>query len=48
MFNDSKNVPNVQNVPNVLQGKSFGFIPEDLKHDTAFVYEVRSKVCEYV
>ena len=24
------------------------FISEDLKHDTAFVYEVMSKVCEYL
>ena len=31
-----------------LQEKSIGFISEDLKHDTAFVYEVMSKVCEYV
>ena len=37
-----------KNVPNVLQEKSLGFISEDLKHDTAFVYEVRSKVCEYI
>ena len=37
-----------KNVPNILQEKSFGFISEDLKHDTAFVYEVRSKVCEYI
>ena len=31
-----------------LQEKSIGFISKDLKHDTAFVYEVMSKVCEYV
>ena len=37
-----------QNVSNVLQEKSFGFISEDLKHNTTFVYEVMSKVCEYV
>ena len=37
-----------KNVPNVLQERSFGFISEDLKHDTAFVYEVRSKVSEYI
>ena len=37
-----------KNVSNVLQEKSFGFISDDLKHDTAFVYEVISKVCEYV
>ena len=37
-----------KNVHNVLQEKSFGFISGDLKHDTAFVYEVRSKVCEYI
>ena len=35
-----------KNLPYVLQEKSFCFISEDLKHDTAFVYEVRSKVCE--
>ena len=33
---------------NVIQEKSFDFISEDLKHDTAFVCEVMSKVCEYV
>ena len=33
---------------NVLQEKSLGFISGDLKHETAFVYEVISKVCEYV
>ena len=33
---------------NVIQEKSFGFISDDLKHDSAFVYEVISKVCEYV
>ena len=37
-----------KNVSNVFQEKSFGFISEDLKHDTAFVYKVISKVCEYV
>ena len=37
-----------KNVSNVLQEKSFGFISEDLKHDTAFAYKVISKVCEYV
>ena len=37
-----------KNVSNVLQEKSFGFISEDLKHDTAFVYKVISKVCVYV
>ena len=37
-----------KNVLNVLQEKSFGFISEDLKHDTAFVYEVKSKVCECI
>ena len=34
-----------KDVSNVLQEKSFGFVSEDLKHDTAFVYEVMSKVC---
>ena len=33
---------------NVLREKSIDFLSEDLKHDTAFVYEVMSKVCEYV
>ena len=33
---------------NVFQEKSFGFISEDLKHDTAFLYVVMRKVCEYV
>ena len=37
-----------KNVSNVLQEKSFGFISDDLKHDTAFVYEVTTKVCEYL
>ena len=37
-----------KDVSNVLQGKSFGFISEDLKYDTAFEYEVMSKVCEYI
>ena len=37
-----------KDVTNVLQEKSFSFISEDLKHDTAFVYELMSKVCEYV
>ena len=37
-----------KNVSNVLQEKSFGFLSDDLKHDTAFAYEVISKVCEYV
>ena len=35
-------------VSNVLQKKLFGLIPEELKHDTAFVYDVISKVCECV
>ena len=35
-------------VSNVLKEKSFDFRSEDLKHDTAFLYEVMSKVCEYV
>ena len=33
---------------NVLREKSIDFLSEDLKHDTAFVYEVMSNVCEYV
>ena len=33
---------------NVFQEKPFDFISEDLKHDSAFVYVVMSKVCEYV
>ena len=33
---------------NTPKKKSFDFISEDLKHDTAFVYEVMSKVSEYV
>ena len=37
-----------KDVSNVLKEKSFDFISEDLKHDTAFVYEVMSKVCEYI
>ena len=37
-----------EDVSNVLKEKSFDFISEDLKHDTAFIYEVMSKVCEYV
>ena len=37
-----------KDVLNVLKEKSFDFISEDLKHDTAFVYEVVNKVCEYV
>ena len=37
-----------KDVSNFLQEKSFAFISEDLKHDTAFVYEVMSKDCEYV
>ena len=50
-FHWNNNQPGIiyyENVPSVLQEKSFGFISEDLKHDTAFVYEVRSKVCEYI
>ena len=39
---------NYIDVSNVLQEKSFGFISEDIKHDTAFVYEVINNVCEYV
>ena len=37
-----------KNVSNTPKKKSFDFISEDLKHDTAFVYEVMSKVSEYV
>ena len=37
-----------KDVSNVLNEKSFDFISEDLKYNTAFVYEVLSKVCEYV
>ena len=33
---------------NSLQEKLFVFISEDLKHDTAFVYEVMNKVCKYI
>ena len=37
-----------KDVPNVLKERLFDLISEDLKHDTAFVFEVMSKVCEYV
>ena len=37
-----------KDMSNFLQEKSFAFISENLKHDTAFVYEVMSNVCEYV
>ena len=37
-----------KDVSNVLQEKSFGSVSVDLKHDTAFVYEVMIKVCGYV
>ena len=32
----------------IHQDKPFGFISENLKHDTVFVYEVTSKGCEFV
>ena len=37
-----------KDVSNFLQKKSFALTSEDLKFDIAFVYEVMSKVCEYV
>ena len=37
-----------QDKSNVFQEKPFGFISENLKHDTVFVYEVTSKGCEFV
>ena len=37
-----------QDKSNVSQEKPFGFISENLKHDTVFVYEVTSKGCEFV
>ena len=47
------NTPNAafyydKDISNVLKGTSFGFILKDLKHDTAFVDEVMSKVRECV
>ena len=37
-----------KNVSNILQEKSFKFTSKDLKHDTAFLYEVISIFCKYV
>ena len=37
-----------QDKSNLFQEKPFGFISENVKHDTVFVYEVTSKGCEFV